>query len=773
MKHTFKILFLIVIIILLVSAVLPSASAQAATTWEVVGTPGFSSEAAWFTSLAVDQGTPYVVYQDWDKGNKATVMKFNGNAWISVGTPGFSAGNAGVTSIVLDNGTPYVAYVDGNNYSTATVMKYDSVSGDWVSVGPANFSPRYLHELAFTIEDGIPYVAYTSQMDRYKATVAKYDSGSGNWINIGAAGFSNGEADSISLAVDNGIPYVAFADYSDDSGKATVMKFDANSGNWVSVGTAGFSDGEADYVSLAINSGIVYVVYEDLANEGKATVMKFEGGVWAPVGIPGFSAGAVNQTSLVFDNGTPYVAYKDWANEGRVTVMQFDGNDWISMGAAGFSNDYIDDLSFAVENGQPYVAYKDIGYEGKATVMSFADNSPIVDVYVHGNPIGHYTLASQSETQQSYGTINDGPVKISSMNKKALIGSARVTFKVNGVNTSSSEIMGLPDHQLDQTYWLSWYNNVDLDTQLRIGNVSSSTASVHVQIGGVEMPDSPFTLSSRESKRLSFVGINDGPVEIKSDQNIVASERIIYKVKGIQTSFSEMMALPNNQLDTIYWLPWYNNVDLDTQLRVGNVSGSPAYVHVSIGGTEMAGSPFTIATGESKRLSFAGINDGPVKIESDHGVPIVATERVIYKVRGIQTSFSETMALPNNQLDTTYWLPRYNQADLDTQLRFANVSTSPATIHVYAGGVELVGSPFILAAGKSTRQNFVGVNAGPLEVKSNQMILAGERVIYKAKGINTSFSDMIGLPNSQLDTTYWLPWYNNINLDTQLRLGVP
>ena len=48
----------------------------------------------------------------------------------------------------------------------------------------------------------------------------------------------------------------------------------------------------------------------------------------------------------------------------------------------------------------------------------------------------------------------------------------------------------------------------------------------------------------------------------------------------VATSFSEMMGLPNSQLDTTYWLPWYNNVDLDTQLRIGNVSGSPATVTV-------------------------------------------------------------------------------------------------------------------------------------------------------------------------------------------------
>src|SRR6185503_13259956 len=130
---------------------------------------------------------------------------------------------------------------------------------------------------------------------------------------------------------------------------------------------------------------------------------------------------------------------------------------------------------------------------------------------------------------------------------------------------------------------------------------TTSIATVHVFIGGVEMTGSPFTLAPGESTRQSFA-VNNGPVQIVSDQNIVAAERVIYKVNGVNTSFSEMMALPNSQLDTIYWLPWYNNVDLDTQLRFGNVSSSTATVHVLIGGQEMTGSPFTLATGQSTRI---------------------------------------------------------------------------------------------------------------------------------------------------------------------------
>ena len=83
------------------------------------------------------------------------------------------------------------------------------------------------------------------------------------------------------------------------------------------------------------------------------------------------------------------------------------------------------------------------------------------------------------------------------------------------------------------------------------------------------MTDSPYTLTAGASKRLSFVGIDKGPVKIESNVPVVAAERVIYKVNNIATSFSEMMALPDSQLDTIFWLPWYNNTDLDTQLRFG------------------------------------------------------------------------------------------------------------------------------------------------------------------------------------------------------------
>jgi hypothetical protein len=392
-----------------------------------------------------------------------------------------------------------------------------------------------------------------------------------------------------------------------------------------------------------------------------------------------------------------------------------------------------------------------------------------VDVNIGNSTVDSYVLSPQESIRASYPGVSNGPVKITNTDNVSMIAAERVIYRVNGANTSFSEMMGLPVNQLDTTYWLPWYNNVDLDTQLRIANTSGSQATVTVTINGVTKPS--FNLAAGESTRVSYPGVNNGPVKIVSTQDVVAAERVIYRVGGVNTSFTEMMALPSTQLDTTYWLPWYNNKDLDTQLRIANVSSQLATVRIFIGGVEMTGSPFTLGAGASMRKSFPGIDNGPVKIESN--VDIVAAERVIYKVNGVNTSFSEMMAQPASQLNQTYWLPWYNNVDLSTQLRIANVSGSPATVTVTIGGVSQ--PSFNLAAGESTRVSYPGVNNGPVRIVSTHgvPIVAAERVIYKVNGVNTSFSELMGLPNSLLDATFWFPWYNNVDLDTQLRFGVP
>ena len=401
-----------------------------------------------------------------------------------------------------------------------------------------------------------------------------------------------------------------------------------------------------------------------------------------------------------------------------------------------------------------------------------------IDVNIGPSRRGRFGLPAGASARASFAGVSDGAVQVVSTNTLPLITAERVIYKANnGVNTSFTEMMALPAGQLDTVYWLPYYNNVDLDTQLRFGNTTNSTATVQVYIGGIEMTsgctpsNSPFSLGPGASTRINCAGVSAGPVKIVSDVPIVASERLLYKVNGVNTSFAEMMALPHAQVDTVFWLPHYNNVDFDTQLRFANTTGTDTTVSVSIGGALVSGSPFNLPANGSIRQSIVGLNNGPLKIES--GVPIVAAARVIYKANGIPVSFSENMALPANQVNTAFWLPWYNNVDLNSQLRVSNTTSAPGSVQVLIGGAAVNGSPFNLPANTTLALNLSNINNGPVKIVGDVPIVVSERVIYTVNNVATSYSEMMGLPDPALDFSNWLPYYNNVDLDTQLRFGRP
>jgi hypothetical protein len=232
-----------------------------------------------------------------------------------------------------------------------------------------------------------------------------------------------------------------------------------------------------------------------------------------------------------------------------------------------------------------------------------------------------------------------------------------------------------------------------------------------------------------------------------------------------------MMGLPANQLSSRYWFPWYNNVDLNSQLRFGNVGNVTTIVTVKIGGVVRG--TYSVAPKDSRRVTYP-VNGGPVLIESSGNVPIIASLRVGYTPDNGVTwpDISEMMGLPASLVSSGYNFPWYNNIDLNTQLRFANVGSATTNVTVKIGGV--VRGVYTLAPNQSTRQSYA-VSSGPVVIQSsgNVPIIASERVGYLSGTHWTSFSEMMGLPNSQLTNHYVFPWYNNVDLNSQLRFGVP
>src|ERR1043165_8874026 len=57
-----------------------------------------------YSDIAVNaSGDIYMVYKDIQYSQRATVRKYSGSAWSYVGTPGFSSNYAEYTSIAMDN----------------------------------------------------------------------------------------------------------------------------------------------------------------------------------------------------------------------------------------------------------------------------------------------------------------------------------------------------------------------------------------------------------------------------------------------------------------------------------------------------------------------------------------------------------------------------------------------------------------------------------------------------------------------------------------------
>jgi hypothetical protein len=411
-------------------------------------------------------------------------------------------------------------------------------------------------------------------------------------------------------------------------------------------------------------------------------------------------------------------------------------------------------------------------YPAPQVQQSFAVHYKHTDVHVRiagTEPTGSpFTLQQGAGARKKF-ALNNGPVQVNGANPiSKVITAERVIYNVNGVGTSLSDMMALPNNQLYNIYWLPWYNNKTMTTQLQIANVSTSSASIQIFIGGKLLPGSSFSLLAGKSASRTFLGIDAGPVRIVSNVKIVASERVTYKVNNVNTSYSELMALPENRLNKVYWLPWYNNKTMESQLQIANVSNSAATVKVFIGGT-LKGS-FSLAKGASITKTYAGIDKGPVKIVST--VNILASERTIYKVNTVPVSYTEVMGLPTSQLDTTYWLPWYtNTSTINSLLQIANVSASPANVRVYINRTQV--ASFTIPVGGSVRKSFAGLDKGVVKIVSNVKIVAGVQVIYKVNSKITSYSQMTALPNKLLDSKYWLPWYNNKTMISQLLFGMP
>jgi hypothetical protein len=348
--------------------------------WQNVGTPGFSEQGSYYTSLAFSpfDGKPYVAYVDMPVGCGTTglgnVMRFDGVQWGNVGIPGFTMVTIGYTSLAFSpvDSMPYVAFAAGcSSALQASVMRFDGTN--WSYVGNGGFSPgtAAYTSLAFNPADGKPYVAFMDMLDPgRRVSVMKFDGT--NWLYVGTPNFSCGQGHFTKLSFSHsGIPYVVFQSIAPPQ-DVTVMNF--NGTDWASVGSPGFISGVTAEVGFGISptDDQPYVAFDDAQNLHRLKIVKFDGSSWVAVGDPGSPQGWASRICLTFSlSGQLYASYWDSSIPG-MCVKTLVGTDWVPVGDMGFTAGTTDYPSFAISpSSVPHLAYMDNGDSGQATVMKF------------------------------------------------------------------------------------------------------------------------------------------------------------------------------------------------------------------------------------------------------------------------------------------------------------------------------------------------------------------------------------------------------------------
>ncbi len=441
--------------------------------------------------------------------------------------------------------------------------------------------------------------------------------------------------------------------------------------------------------------------------------------------------------------------------------------------------DLIDDDTILDSGGNP-LGGPGLGNGSFTTGEVYSIKTPGADVKIAGVDEGVVYLPLNTFGAKSVASLVTGPVQVTSNLGLPIFTSQRATS-----GESYNETMGVPTSQLSTDYWFpvydhSYIKNVNTNPMrmwVLIGNASTTqNAIVNVLIGGVKTTDSPFTILPGGQITPRWMGTRGGPLEVVSTNGvkIFTSERVFTYPTS---SFNEILGFPASQITSEYWFPYYDSLSMTNSIQVANTSSSQAATVDIYVGTVKEGS-YSIPANSFVTKSYSGVVDGPVRVVSTNGAPVVASQITL---SGPNNSFNEVMGYPYNQFTTEYWYPAYDHAfikNVNTDLMrmwvlVGNPSTTQtATVDIYIAGVKTADSPFSIPAGGRVTPRWMGVTNGPVRVVSTNSvpIFTSERVFTYP---NNVFNEMMGFPLNQMASEYWFPYYDSISMNNDILISRP
>jgi len=361
---------------------------------------------------ALDQyGNIYLSYQT---SNSLYVYRYDpslaSSAWQQVASSLSSSSLSPYSSLYLSGVNDiYLGYTSNDQRVYSQYALPDSAS--WQQRGPlvlnlpyepqtpclSQFPDRTVDMLgsyvALTIPgDNRPYIGFqdntligtdvktmTVESTTYTCVSSGYNGGGmlSIWNYLGASTWlvnnkiSAGYASQIKMAVtpNGGTTYPIYVAYVDaaNNNSVTVQQRSSSISSWSVVGSAGISGGQANFISLAVNStGTPYIAYQDVPNSRKLIIKNYSGGSWQNIGGTQISVGTASYISLAIreSDNVPFVAYQDSGVNDSIIVKYYDTttNSWLAVGdpIATYFGNYgaYTALQISSVTGQPIVSFQ-------------------------------------------------------------------------------------------------------------------------------------------------------------------------------------------------------------------------------------------------------------------------------------------------------------------------------------------------------------------------------------------------------------------------------
>lgn len=319
-----------------------------------------------------------------------------------------------------ENGFIYVAFQDKRFKKRARVRQFDGAG--WSDLSDSNcpnglVSERQGNKPSLATKNNEIYVAFSDQSQGEKIRVKKWNGGS--WIDLsdsnnpmGLVSSQKGEEPEIKFNKSKSLLYLAFRDQASGN-RIKILTW--NGENWLETSGNNKPDGlisPGDGAEVAISPSKVddkmYFTFEDVTNNLRLRVEKFDGITWSSVFDSNHSDGLLTATpahspSIALDSEDKIYVIYTYKKEGDTHLLKWDGSGWQTLGNGLVSSGKTIESTVEIDqNNNLYVAmsqYKKVGKRKASWGIRVRkwQNSQWQDVSDKNNPQGFLTKKGKGD----------------------------------------------------------------------------------------------------------------------------------------------------------------------------------------------------------------------------------------------------------------------------------------------------------------------------------------------------------------------------------------